>query len=352
MNPKSFIRKFIAVVALLLAACMAAVFLFDPFYQYHRPWFGLKAVLTDKEYQCPGTLRNFDYDSLIAGSSVTENNNNGWYDSLFGCRTVKAVRSYGATADLCWMLDTAEKNHTLKYVFYNIDPASLWADAETTFASSGCPMYLYDSNPLNDYPYWFNKDVLFEKIPYMILRSLQGYDEGESYNWWQSKTFSKADALLHYERPAGTAAMQSETAKQQALHANLALLTAQVSAHPETQYYFFFPPYSILWWDASVRNGERDFTLYNEKQCMKTLLAYPNVKVFCFQTEEETCNLDNYMDSMHFTPQINQAMAESMAKGEQEVTADTVDETIEKLRSLTDKWESDQIPQYASQFSK
>jgi hypothetical protein len=41
-----------------------------------------------------------------------------------------------------------------------------------------------------------------------------------------------------------------------------------------------------------------------------------------------------------------------MAKGEQEVTADTVDETIEKLRSLTDEWESDQIPQYASQFVK
>ena len=47
-------------------------YLHRPVFHYHKPWFGLKAVLTDKEYQCIGSLRNFDYDSLIVGSSVAE----------------------------------------------------------------------------------------------------------------------------------------------------------------------------------------------------------------------------------------------------------------------------------------
>jgi hypothetical protein len=350
MSPARFLKKFLAVAAVLLAACCLLVFVFDPFFHYHRPWFGLKAVLSDKEYQCVGTLRNFDYDSLIVGSSVTENNNNGWYDSLFGCRAIKAVRSYGATADLCWMLDTAEENHSLRYVFYNIDPPSLWADPHTTFASSGCPMYLYDRNPLNDYKYLLNKDVLLEKIPYMILKSLQGYDENESYNWWQSKTFSEKDMLSRYERPQNIVSMQPENAKQDALDANIKLLTDQVAAHPDTQYYFFFPPYSVLWWDASIRNGERDFTVYNERSCMKALLAYPNVRVFCFQMQDSVTDLNTYMDVLHFSPEINRQMAEAMAAGKMEVTAATVDETADALKACTEKWEKEVIPLYEDRF--
>ena len=60
-----FIKSFFIRTLILLAAVIGAVVLFDPFYQYHRPLPGLKAVLTDKEYQCVGTLRNFDYNALI-----------------------------------------------------------------------------------------------------------------------------------------------------------------------------------------------------------------------------------------------------------------------------------------------
>ena len=89
----------------MLAAVITLVIVFDPFYQYHEPLPGLKAVLTDKEYQCIGTLRTFDYDALIVGSSVCENYNDHWFDEGFDCKTIKAIRSYGATADLCYLLD-------------------------------------------------------------------------------------------------------------------------------------------------------------------------------------------------------------------------------------------------------
>lgn len=121
---RKFIRSFFIRSILLLSAVIAVVVVFDPFYHYHRPLPGLKAVLTDKEYQCIGTLRTFDYDALIVGSSVCENYNNHWFDDGFDCQTIKAIRSYGATADLCYLLDSAFEKHDLRYVFYNIDPSS------------------------------------------------------------------------------------------------------------------------------------------------------------------------------------------------------------------------------------
>ena len=115
---KKYIKWFLCGVVAILFLCMAIVVLFDPFFQYHKPLPGLKAVLSDKEYQCVGTLKTFEYDSVIAGSSVAENYNNRWFDEGFDCTSIKAIRSYGATADLCYLLDKAFEEQEPKIVYY------------------------------------------------------------------------------------------------------------------------------------------------------------------------------------------------------------------------------------------
>ena len=240
---QKFIKNFFTQSISLIILIIAIVIIFDPFYQYHKPLAGLKSVLTDKEYQCIGTLRNFDYDSLIVGTSVCENYTNHWFDNGFDCSTIKAIRSYGAPADLCYLLDVAYQNRNLKYVFYNIDPSSLSASTETTYESTGCPMYLYDTNYLNDISYVLNKDVLMEKIPYMLAFSFKSdYDEGNSYNWAQWKYFNKELATGMYNRRSSIIPMYEETYFEDELSGNIALLTSLVESHPETTFKFFFSP--------------------------------------------------------------------------------------------------------------
>ena len=313
MNRKEFLKSILLITAALLVLVAVTVYVLDPFFHYHKPWFGLKAVLTDKEYQCIGTLRNFDYDALIVGSSVTENNDNAWFDEDFQVTSIKAARSYGMTADLCYLMDVAWETHDLRYVFYNIDAAALAAEPEVTFAASGCPMYLYDKNPLNDFKYLWNKDVLLEKIPYMIARTKAGYEEGKSYNWAQWKTFGEDAVLDHYYRPPNIEPMLPEDAFHTLCEQNLALITAQLEAHPDTAYYFFFPPYSMLWWDVITRAGELDAYLYNQRMTVETLLQYENASVYYFAGEKDwILNLDHYMDTTHFTAEINHAMEQAM----------------------------------------
>lgn len=345
---QKFIKSFFIRMFILLAAVIALVVVFDPFYQYHKPLPGLKAVLTDKEYQCIGTLRTFDYDALIVGSSVCENYNNHWFDDGFGCTAIKAIRSYGATADLCYLLDNAYEGHDLKYVFYNIDPSSLSASTEPTYVSTGCPMYLYDRNLLNDYPYLLNKDVLMEKLPYMLAYSFMGnYDEGDSYNWAQWKYFGKDMAMGMYTRPPVIKDMQPETINAEQLAGNIALLTAQVEAHPDTTFKFFFSPYSMLWWDNAYRNGERDAVIYNEKQAVKTLLQYPNVEIYFYQDDREIItNLDHYMDMIHFSKDINYVVYDKLAKGEERLTMDNYEERFDAMYDLSEEIVEKLIKEY------
>ncbi len=345
---KAFIRSFFIRTFILLAAVIGAVVLFDPFYQYHKPLPGLKAVLTDKEYQCVGSLRNFDYDALIVGSSVCENYNNTWFDSGFGCKTIKAIRSYGATADLCYLLNVAYEEHDLKYVFYNIDPSSLSASTEPTYESTGCPMYLYDKNPFNDYQYTLNKDVIMEKIPYMLAHSFLGdYDEGDSYNWAQWKYFGADMATGLYTRLPEVKEMLPENTNSEELAGNLALLTAQVEAHPETTFKFFFSPYSMLWWDNAYRAGERDAVIYNEKQAVETLLGYDNVEIYFYQDEEETItDLDNYMDMIHFSKDINYAVYDKLVNGEDRLTKENYEEKLDGMYALSQRIVMEDILKY------
>ncbi len=344
----NFIKKLLIFSAAGLFLIGLTVFLFDPFYHYHKPWFGLKAVLSDKEYQCVGTLRNFDYDALIVGSSVMENNDNSWFSDAYNVNAIKAIRSYGATADLCYLLDVAYEDHDLKYVFYNIDPSSVYGETQTTFESTGCPMYLYDKNPFNDIYYLFNRDVLFEKIPYEVANSFIGdYDENLSYNWAKWKTFGADMVLGLYLRTHEVKEMMPETAYEEKVRGNIELLEAQVKAHPETEFIFFYPPYSMMWWDLTYREGETEAIIYSEKEITKALLKYDNVKVFCFQNEPEvTTNLDNYMDTIHFSPEINRLMLDQIIAGEYKVTLENLEEVFDGVRSFSDNVQNEYIRYY------
>lgn len=332
----NFLGKFLLRSALLLAAAAGAVLFFDPFFHYHEPVAGLKKVVTKSEYQCIGTIRTFSYDSLIVGSSVAENYNNRWFDQGFGCTTVKAIKSSGTTADFDYYLQEAFENRKLKYVFYSLDISSMLSDPDTNFLSQGMPLYLYDKDPFNDIEYLLNKDVLLESIPYMAGTSyLKDYDEGTSLNWAQYKVFDKAGALGGYVRPESVAEPVKESEYREEIDGNIRLLTEMVQAHPETKFVFFMPPYSMLWWDNLYRTGEYPCYFYGADKALRELLAFENVEIFYFQNDRDVMlNLDNYMDTVHFSQEINHYMVNEMAAGRKKLTLQNYQEQLDDMWEL------------------
>jgi len=344
---KKFIKSFLISLLAVVMAVVGIVVLFDPFYVYHKPLPGLKAVLSDKEYQCVGTLRNFDYDALIVGSSVCENYNNKWFDDGFDCTAIKAIRSYGATADLRYLVDIAYEKHDLKYVFYNIDPSSLYSGTETTYESTGCPTYLYDGNIFNDYQYLFNKDVLFEKIPMQLAKSFTSYDEGDSYNWAQWKTFHHLMCMTMYDRLETVTPMQDSHMYDELAKENTQMIVDMVQAHPETTFKFFFSPYSMCWWDNAYRTGERDAVLSAQEICIRTLMDYENAELYYYQDDVDVItNLDNYMDTIHFSKEINHYICDNLIDGVDRITTDNVDELLSGMYDLSEEIENNYIHEY------
>lgn len=335
-SASKFVKRFFLQASALLLLFTIFVVVIDPFFHYHEPINPLKKVVTKPEYQGIGTVRNFAYDSIIAGSSVAENYNNKWFDEKFGCTSIKAIKKSATTADLMYYLDEAYEQKELAYVFYSLDTSALLSDASKNFVDDSMPLYLYNDSVIDDVKYVWNKDVIFEHAPYMVSVSiLEDYDEGTSYNWAQYKTFSAEDTLSRYQRIEQVVSMQDIAEYETNIQGNVALLEQLVSGHTTTQFVFMLPPYSMLWWDNAYRDGTLDASLYAIETMAATLLTYENVEIYCYQTEKDVVmNLDYYMDNVHFSENINQWMVEQIGQNQFRMTKNNYEQIIEKLEGL------------------
>lgn len=335
MEKRIFLKKLILSILIISFFIAGVVFFFDPFFHYHKPIKPLKAVLTQAEYQVIGTLRTFDYDSLIAGSSMAENYNNRWFDEAFDCKTIKAVKPGANTSDLVYLLEAAYEEKEIKNIFYTLDIAALTTTVQEHYVNDGMPLYLYNKNPLDDVKYLFNKHVIFEDIPYMIANSFIGdYDEGNSFNWAKYKEFGN----LHYTPTKEKITEKTFDEYAKYVDNNINKLENLVKSHQETNYIFIIPPYSSLWWYEAYMCGEIEQDFYALDQAFTRLLSYENVEIHYFQNMEDIINnLNLYMDLIHYHPDVNKSLVELIQEDEYRVTLENKNNILKDMKIIVDK---------------
>ncbi|MCM1102198.1 MAG: SGNH/GDSL hydrolase family protein [Clostridium sp.] len=350
MSKKKALSGLLCFILAGLLAVVGITYIFDPFYQYHKPLFGMDAVLYDRDNQVIGTIRTLDYDMVLLGSSVVENTDSSFLDDTYDGQTLKIIRASASTADLLYYLQKAHEYQDLKRVFWGLDIFALIASEETTLTGEDIPRYLYTETLLDDVPYLFNKEILFQKIPLMFAYHSQGRNTGgHAYDWSADKEFSASKAMQAYDKPREVQPQADQSEWMERLTANLQMIDEEITGHPETNYVIFFPPYSMLWWDCGYVNGMGEGYLAVLEQTLPRLLTYENVEVYYFQDEQEiVCNLDNYMDMIHFAPDVNQYMMQCIADGRGEVTDENVEEILKHMRQVYEYIINEGIRRYYS----
>lgn len=324
-------------IVLFLGGAALLVFLVDPFFHYHEPWFGLKAVEDEKEYQIPGILKNFEYDSVLAGSSVVMSMDTDRLDERFSCKTVKAVGGSAPAPLLDYYLDIAFEERELKYVFYGLDVFSFYNNPDMQVIS-GDVEYLVNGNPLDDVQYLWNMDIIGEKIPAMIqISGDENYSEGLIYQLNRDAVLGPEEVLSIHCPGAGQVQKRKPLNYQEDyVTENLNRLEAQVREHKDTQFLFFIPPYSIVWWDGAYEKGLLDTYLYTLECCMERLLPYDNVTFYAtdFNEAGTITDLYQYMDYIHGGVMVTERMAEQVGSAENEITLGNYKEQTAKLREV------------------
>lgn len=324
-----FIKSFLVMSLLFVFLFGTFVYVIDPLQQYREATYS--PLFSGKErYQNPGLAKNYTYDMIILGSSMTENFIPSNVGELLGGNVLKLSMEGSTSTEQRLIADVAINTNQVKKALWGLDYFAVREDSvrdEDTF-----PFYLYDDSQFNDYKYIFNISNVAHALKAIFLPKdrFQHYRNLELLNNWDSEAEYGADHVLAkwkqaklYEQISAEIEPPIEEVEQRFDDTILSL----VKAHPEIEFIFYYPPYSVIRQQVWYSHNPERFTnqLEMKQYIYEKFSNLDNVSLYDFQSDSSiTYDLNVYKDLSHHSGAINQLILEEIAAGTHRVTEDNV----------------------------
>lgn len=334
MKFKTYIISSICGILFVLLAVGVTVYYVDPYFQYHTPRSDMAydMAMNDFSYYNAGIAKNFSYDTIITGSSMSRSFLTSYVDEQFECSSVKLSMAEARGKDFSILLPLVMKNTNLKRVILGLDTFAFNVDKD--FSAYEKPMHLYDDNPFNDVLYLGNMDGLLKTFDVLQFTANGGNTTNmdDYQNYAVFNTFSAEKVLEIYENSSPVNKNESsdfgmlEKIVVENLSQNLLPI---VENNPDIHFIFYFPPYSIVKWGLMEKPGD-------EIQCMKIiieqLIDYPNASLYFYQGEQNVItDLEHYMDTIHFDSVVANRIVDYMADESNKLTSENYEAILSEF---------------------
>jgi hypothetical protein len=340
MAPTTFIRNSLIGALVLLAIAGAIDYEVDPFQQYRVPTFyAPRFYHRYQRHENPGIARHYAFDRAVVGSSFFENISGSEVDSAFGGgKTMNLCLSAMTAYDARKLLEVMLSARKVKQVIYSVDYNAFSGAPNRTGLPEPLPAYLYDSAIWNDYPYLLSILTLRKSADILLGRHEPGYstDVDKPWYWAQEEEFSAKSVVQHLDpdnlNKRFAQPQRTMEGMWRSFEANVPPLLA---AHPETEFIFVWPPYSLLAWLDFRQRDQLEVSLDFKRRFAQALAKYPNARIHDFQARGEwIANFDEYRDIYHFSPKISSEMIREIAADRERETAANVEDHIARIRAL------------------
>ena len=337
---------FIAVTLLFVSVFNDVV---DPFQQYRKATLYPMLFKKNQRYINPGLAKTYDYESIIIGSSMTENFLIDKVEKILSFKkAIKFCISGGTAHEEYQTLSTAFRHRKINKVLYGLDIYAFRGTPDRDRHGVHLPIYLYDDNIFNDYHYLLNIDTFKNSLqalaePYWNKNNIL-YDYNHMWQWQHEFThaFGTEKVLKKWLASHGSSKKFQKdlwATDKLELSFNKNLLSL-IQAHPETEFILFYPPYSVLTFHDWQKEGVLKSSIAFKRYIFDKIKRFDNVKLYDFQVAKEIItNLDNYRDYSHYHQKINTWMLEEMAQDHYRVREDNVDDYGKKLLEITEEYE-------------
>lgn len=340
-NSKKWCCRTLGLVLAVTALLGGLTALIDPFFHYHAPLEGVSYRILEQRYQNDGIVKHFSYDAMITGTSMTENFRTSELDGLFGVRSVKVPFSGASFKEIDGNLQRAIRaNPRLSMVVRSLDGYMLLSHKDEMRTDAEYPEYLYDDSLFNDASYLFNLEVLLNHTVKALQYTVAGKETTsfDVYSFWADQHAYGPEQLLENhsipeEYPESCAL---DEAAARVLRENvLQNVTATALENPDIEFYYYFPPYSIVWWSGEKNDGRLDRQMDAFELATEEILKCENIHLFSFVDDREiTTDLYNYTDREHHTAQVNSKILEDMRAGKNLLTWENYQSYWEKAREF------------------
>lgn len=349
---RTFFIIFITTSFVICSLCAALTVFVDPYFHYHAPLSGKNYIMKEQRYINDGIVKNYDYDAMILGSSMTECFRTSVMDSLWNCRSIKVPFSGGSFCEVGDLERVALSNNpNLKIVVRGLDCNRFFnGKDERDYEEDSYPTYLYDNNYLNDVKYVFSKNAIIDSMLIMMQRGEASKPSSfDTYsNWNYDYAFGKDAILSAYDRNAFTPPEIDEELTEEdkkTIYENITQNVTDIADdYPDTEFYVYYTPYSIFYLDFFNRNGVLKKQIQAEEYITSLLLEHKNIHVYSFYMEHNLIeNPDNYRDLAHHGQDMSDRLLKLLYEKEGEITKENYTQYYEELNDYYSSFDFDSL---------
>ena len=323
-----FLAGFFGAALALLGSVAAVNYVVDPFH-YYRGLNPINRVFFPgfERYQNVGLARSFRYDTVILGSSVTENFLPSDVERVWGGRAMKLSISGSTAHEQYLILRQAIRTGQVRRVLWGLDADAFYGGVQRVRDDQApFPYFMYRDPPIFNVEYPLSLWTLN-----LSLRVLKGWGERDLDaldTWYKRFRYGAAVVLKDWSgncaqfaqkyRTGETGLPRSEIGEMhESVRRNLLSL---VRANPQIAFDLFFPPMSLLIY-VPAASGLLNYSLPLRLFLAREAATAENVRLFDFQTVPAlTDDLGRYKDMLHFDLATSRILIAAMHDGTWQVT--------------------------------
>lgn len=336
MNSKKWIKIFSVLSVCCLALIVGINLIIDPLKLFHKPYFLKENLNSNMRLQAAGIIKNYDFNSIILGTSMLENTSSKEASNVLGGKFMNISLSGSDFYERSFPLHLALETKQVKKVIYSLDYSGLKNSrmGRRDFSISNFD-YLYDSNTLNDLKSYvnlelpkcalkfnfspcFGRKTNFDSPNEWYSDKIHSSRFGGLDNWFKAKNNNQIrDAFKEIsnsiKKIKNAEVLDDKERDNKVLLSKNYLdkyLVKYAIEYPQTEFILVIPPYSRIQNAINAQYKKSDF--YRVKESIKYLVhksnEFKNIKVYGWGDKDFPDDIANYKDLRHYGIEINSKM--------------------------------------------
>ena len=336
---------------------LALLWLYDPFWFFHKPIFREITYHSDMRMQAKGIIDNTDFDSIIIGSSMLKNTSPKEAGQKLSGKWINLSIAASDFNERKILLNYAFGRKNIRQIIYSIDNyVSLNGDMKNDDAWQN--IYTNDEF-INKFKYYFDKkfikcavkwskkaECVGNKKDLESITKFQDKKEIGGFKNWDKWTKNYAtQAYKEYEENGFQLNVKSTRKldfEGQKSYLQKSIIET-IKQHPNTEFYLIVPPFSRFFYalfpfdhvHGEGRNGIEIFSEVKEilPYLVNEIAKYKNAKIYGFDTLSYVDDEKNYSDFIHHYLDMNSMQLDAIADGTHILTPQNIDEYLQTMEN-------------------
>ncbi len=343
------------------------ILVIDPLQIFHKSFFNKKIYLYENmRLQSAGIINNYDFDSIILGSSMLENTSSIEASKILGGEFVNISIAGSCFYERDYLLGYSLKKKNIKRVIYSLDPACYLSQArEHSELKSKDYSFLYDDYIINDFRVYLNSklpSIIIDYLNHFRIDSKRSLDYpmawfnvdflketfGGLENWVKSKhhaTKKGLDEIIY----AAIKIEQNEIGNLENISEDIVkakkyideFIIPVVSKNIDTEFIMFIPPYFRGNFAIMQQQAVKPYQIHKEviEYLVEVSSKNSNLKIYGFEDNDFLDDIANYMDMIHYSKEINSLMLNKFKKNEGLLKTDNIKDYIVRSEEKAKKFD-------------